>query len=102
MSKSNLKVVQNDKLPQLTRNEQKVLVEKLANLVCQDDDAVEILLLFAVQLQEHCHDWCYLDGLGMLLAQTLSTETLDWYVALRNHVEDKRASLTNMIEGSAQ
>lgn len=73
MRETNLKAVTNTKPEQLSFEEARQLAKSITNAVCQDDDAVEMLLLFAVQMMEHCNDHLYIDTLAMELAQHLTT-----------------------------
>jgi hypothetical protein len=90
MRKSNLKAVTNDKPEQLSHEEIQQLTRGLADSVCQDDDAVEILLLLAIQMQEHCYDGLYVSNIGAQLAQHLFSLTLGWSSAVIGHTEEYR------------
>jgi hypothetical protein len=90
MGRSNLKAVRSGKPEQLSLEEIRRVAKGLGDTVCQDDDAVELLLLLAVHMMEHCSDMQYMDNIGMTLAQQLFTETLTWSDTVLNHAEEYR------------
>jgi hypothetical protein len=95
MPSSNLKEVPNGKLPQLSYQEMRKFAAELTNDVCQNDATVDGLVMLAVHLMEHCHDWQYMDNLGMTLAQSLFGATNEWSDTVFAYAEKVRRKVVS-------
>jgi hypothetical protein len=96
MTRSNLKAVESAKPEQLSHEEIRELSYKLANMMCQDMDALNTLLIFAVQIMEHPYDSLYVSDIGTQLAQAVyntSNESLS--AVVRQAEEYRRKVMSN-------
>jgi glutamyl-tRNA reductase len=102
MRKTNLRAVTSDEPEQLSLEEIQRLAKALADDVCQDDDAIEILLLLAIQMQEHCYDGHYVSNIGEQLVQHLFNLTLGFSSAVIGHTEEYRQKLHASQKGGRE
>lgn len=100
MPQTELKAVTDARPGKLSFDEMEKLARDLTNMICDDDDAVNTLLVFAAHLMEHPHDAAYIDSLGMALARHLHSASFGWMDEVLRHAEEYRRGVLDQQGGA--